>query len=331
MPGETTPSGWLDIHAHFFTPRSECEDKALVGALRDAHFMVDKPPRFSPTELMAYNERVGVAMQMLSNIPPTTAALRASNDFGASVVSEHPSRFGLLAALPTDESEEALREIARVKPADGTSSSDKSIPPDGFAVTTMRNGVALGDETLRLVWEELDQRGEVIFVHPNAYALGQDGRPSALVDVAFDTARTITDMLYKRIFLDFPRIKWVFAHCGGAFPALSGRVALLGTQSFVPNHKGVSREDLEAQMAGLYVDTAATAMTGMEPAIKMTGIEHVVYGADCGVPCSTEATMAENLVNTRVIAKRVSGDEDFVGMNGFHLFPAAKARAMACA
>lgn len=106
--------------------------------------MVESPPRFSPADLLAYSDRAGVAMQMLSNIPPTTAALRASNDYGASVVREHPSRFGLLAALPTDEPEEAVREIQRVKP-EGGGVGDGDVLPDGFAVTTMRNGTGLGD------------------------------------------------------------------------------------------------------------------------------------------------------------------------------------------
>lgn len=95
----------------------------------------------------------------------------------------------------------------------------------------------------------------------------------------------------------------------------------------MPNDKGVTREDLQEQMTRIYVDTAAAAGTGMEPAIKMTGIHHVVYGADCGVPCSTEATMEENRRTVRDIAEKVTGDGKFVGMNGFDLFPAARLRA----
>ncbi|KAI1267304.1 hypothetical protein F5Y18DRAFT_379825 [Xylariaceae sp. FL1019] len=327
MANMEKPPGWLDIHAHFFVPRPVSEDETVVASLCDAHFMVSEAPRFNATEMIAYCDRAGIAMQMLSNIPMTSAALRASNDYGTSIVKENPARFGLLAALPTDEPEEALREIHRMKPLDALWENG-NVVPDGFAVTTNRNDVQLGDPRLRPVWKELDSRGEVVFVHPNAYLRGQDGRPSALIDVAFDTARTITDMLYNRVFLDFPQIKWVFAHCGGAFPALSGRVLLLGAQSWVPNHHRVTKEDLQAQMRSLYVDAAATADTGMEPAIRMTGIEHVVYGADCGVPCSTEATMEENRHAVRDMAKKVKGDGDFVGMNGFNLFPAARLRAL---
>lgn len=314
------PHGWLDIHGHFSLPRAPSEDAAVVEAFRGINFMLSKAPRFNAEETLAYNDRAGVSMQMLSNLPPTTDQIRKSNDFGLSIVARYPSRFGLLAALPTDEPDEALKEIGRMRNQD-------TIEPDGFAVTTVRNGVSLGDSQLRPVWEELNNRKEVVFVHPNAYARGQDGRPSALIDVAFDTARTITNMLYNRVFLDFPKITWVFAHSGGAFPALSGRVLLLGIEPWVPNESRITKDEMKEQMSRIYMDTAATAATGMEPAVKMSGIEHIVYGADCGVPCSTEATMEENREYVMEIARKNTGNSDFVGTNGFDLFPNAKARA----
>ncbi|CRG89241.1 hypothetical protein PISL3812_06277 [Talaromyces islandicus] len=315
------PHGWLDIHGHFSVPRTSAEDAAVVKAFRDNHFMLSDAPRFNAEETLAYNDRAGVSMQMLSNLPPTTDKLKKSNDFGLSIVGQYPSRFGLLAALPTDYPDEALEEITRMR------NQEDTIQPDGFAVTTVRNGVSLGDEQLRPVWEELNNRKEVVFVHPNAYVRGQDGRPSALIDVAFDTARTITKMLYNRVFLDFPKITWVFAHSGGAFPALSGRVMLLGLEPWVPNEARVTKEEMRDQMSRIYMDTAATAATGMEPAVKMAGIEHIVYGADCGVPCLTEATMEENREYVIAIAQKITGNSNFVGKKGFDLFPNAKARA----
>lgn len=134
-------------------------------------------------------------------------------------------------------------------------------------------------------------------------------------------------MLYNRVFADFPHIKWIFAHSGGAFPAISGRVLLLGTQSWVPNPTGVTRDEMKAQMESLYFDTAATAATGMEPAIKLVGVKHIIYGSDCGVPCSTKATMEENRKAVFTITQNVTGDGNVIGMNGFELFPEAKKRA----
>lgn len=203
------------------------------------------------------------------------------------------------------------------------------IPNDGYALNTVYNGVMLSSETLEPLFQELNARNAVCHVHPDAFKKGLDGRPSPLIDVAFDTARTITDMLYKGVFRRHPSIRWVFAHCGGALPVLSGRISLLGTESWVPNPLALTRKEIDDTLASLHVDTAATAKTGLYPAIQMVGIKHVVYGADCGVPCSTEATMAENQRDVTDMERMLFGDVGMVGLNGWALFPDAAKRALA--
>lgn len=176
------------------------------------------------------------------------------------------------------------------------------------------------------VLQELDARAAVCHVHPDAFKKGSDGRPSPLIDVAFDTARTITDMLYKGVLRRHRNIKWVFAHCGGALPVLAGRLSLLGTEAWVPNPLSLTRAEIEDSLSRLRVDTAATAKTGMCPAIEMVGVGNVIYGADCGVPCSTEATMAENQRDVEDIEARLFNETGIVGRNGWDLFPAAAKR-----
>lgn len=184
----------------------------------------------------------------------------------------------------------------------------------------------LSSETLEPLFQELDTRKAVCHVHPDASKKGSDGRPVPLIDVAFETARTVTDMLYKGVFRRYPSIRWVIAHSGGALPVLSGRISLLGTESWVPNPLNLTRKEIEESLASLYVDTAATAKTGMFPAAQMVGIKKVVYGADCGVPCSTEATMAENQKDVMDVERLFVGGVGTVGQNGWALFPAACAR-----
>jgi predicted TIM-barrel fold metal-dependent hydrolase len=194
-------------------------------------------------------------------------------------------------------------------------------------MTTVYNSVMLSNDSLEPVLIELDAREAVCHVHPDAFQKGSDGRPAPLIDVAFDTARTITDMLYRGVFRRHPNIKWVFAHCGGALPVLAGRLSLLGTESWVPNPLNLTREEIESTLANLRVDTAATAKTGLHPAVQMVGIENVIYGADCGVPCSTEATMTENQKDVVAFEKNILNDTGVVSRNGWALFPAAAKRA----
>src|SRR5271156_4118591 len=120
-----------------------------------------------------------------------------------------------------------------------------------------------------------------------AYKPPVQGRPIPLIEVAFETTRTLADMLYAGTSRRYPNIKFIAAHGGGALPLLADRLELLGTEPCLANPNGIAKE----QLSGLYVDTAALGVAAMLTALRLVGKNHVVYGADCGVPCSTEATM----------------------------------------
>ncbi len=199
-------SQWIDVHAHFFPPESDELREARRVSMTEAGWIVPVAPRWDPETTLDYMDRTGIAMQMLSNIPKNLQALRYSNEYAASLVQKNPSRFGLLTALPTDSADDALAEIDR---------ASRELLTDGFAVTCHYKGVYLSDARLEPVWKELDRRRAVVFAHPNAYAPAAMGRPAALVEVAFETARTVIDMLYAGMFRNFPNVRFVLAHCGG--------------------------------------------------------------------------------------------------------------------
>ena len=307
--------GWLDIHGHFRPPETPREAEERCSMMRRNKIFISKPDIWDAKEIMAYLDSAGVTMQMLSNIPKTVPELRSSNDYGASLVLLYPSRFGLLAALPTNNPSACLSEISRMASA------------DGFAVMTVYNGVWLGDPSLDPVWNKLNDEHATVFVHPDANVPPSQGRPAALIEVTFDTTKTIVDMIYKGIFKRFKSIRFVVAHAGGCLAMLSGRLRLLGAESWVPNPLGLSDSDIEMQLKSLYVDTAASAATGLCPAMSMIGIGRCIYGSDCGVACSSAATMEANRRAVVEVAKQAVGNSDAIGMNGWQLFPAAAKRA----
>jgi predicted TIM-barrel fold metal-dependent hydrolase len=186
--------------------------------------------------------------------------------------------------------------------------------------------VYLSDSRLDPMWQELDRRRAVVFAHPNAYAPAAMGRPCALIEVAFETARTVVDMLYADTFPKFPNIKFVIAHCGGALPALSGRLMILGHESWIPNPLGTTPSDFRDHLRRLYLDTAATCPTALGPALAMTTPDHLVYGSDCGVPCTTEATMQMNIDALLGYAGLSPSQIEDIGHNALKLFPAAAER-----
>lgn len=316
MSGLTKVNGFIDVHSHFTPPISDEERIKKWHAMRAEKFMVPEPFQWDPESVISYMDQQGVQMQMLSNIPKTLDALKASNDYAHSLQQKYPSRFGYLAALPTDDTQEALNEARRA-------TSEHSA--DGFAVTTCYNGVYLGDRKLDRLWEELNNRpGTVVFCHPDAYAPASLGRPSPLIEVAFDTARTVVDMLYAGFFRRYPSITFIISHCGGALPALSGRIFALGTEAWVPNDERISVTEMKEQLANLYVDCAATATAStLLPALELTGKQgqHMVYGSDCGVPCSNVRTLDANVKSFLDFDGMTLEEKNAIGWRAKTLFP----------
>jgi predicted TIM-barrel fold metal-dependent hydrolase len=310
-------NGWIDTHAHFYPPQDDSERIAQWELMKAAAWQLAESARWDPDSTLAYMDRTGVAMQLLSNIPKSAAALQASNEYAATLVAEHPTRFGLLAALPTDDCQAALAEAKR---------AEGELRADGYAVTCRYNGVYLSDARLEPLWAELDRLRATVFVHPDANAGAEMGRPPTIIDVAFETARTVTDMLYKAVFRRYPNIRFVIAHCGGALPALSGRLELLGLERWVPNPAHITPTELRQHLRRLYLDTAAVAPTGLGPGIAMVGSGHLLFGSDCGRECTTDATMDANLQS--ILAYRPLSDEEkqSIGRAALGLYPRAAER-----
>ncbi|WP_019937887.1 amidohydrolase family protein [Bordetella sp. FB-8] len=309
---------WIDVHAHFTPPMTQEQSAVRWQRMQEADWTGPKPRDWNLADTLDYMDRIGIQMQMLSNIPKELAALVASNDFGASIVSRHPSRFGLLAALPTDDPDAAREEIDR---------GQGVLEADGFAVTCCYNGVYLSDSRLEPVWAELNLRRATVFVHPDAYAPGTFGRPSPVLDVAFETTRTVVDMLYTGVFRRHPDIRFVLAHCGAALPAMSGRLLLLGTQPWIPNPQRVTQDEMRRHLAALYLDTAMTgSVHTIAPALAMTSCDHIVYGSDCGVPCTVEATAVANIEALLRVAGLSPERVEQIGKNALRLFPDAARR-----
>ncbi|MTD54700.1 amidohydrolase family protein [Amycolatopsis pithecellobii] len=310
---------WIDVHAHFFPPESDDERQARVDALRQAGWCIDRMDSWDARRTLDAMDRTGIQMQMLSYVPPEHHLVRAANDYGAELVGEYPDRFGLLAALPTDDPDACLAEIRRV-PAE--------LRADGFAVQSLYRGVHLGDSRLEPVWAELNSRKAVVFAHPNAYG-SEMGRPTALFEVAFQTARIFVDMLYSGVFRRYPEIRFVVAHGGGGLPAISGRLALLGHERWVPNPGRITPAEMRQHLRRLYVDTAATMPTALAPALHMTTPDHILYGSDSGVPCTTDATVEANLIALLECGELTTDQKHRVGRNALALFPAAAERIAA--
>ncbi|WP_214414684.1 amidohydrolase family protein [Sphaerisporangium fuscum] len=97
----------------------------------------------------------------------------------------------------------------------------------------------LGDPRFRPLFAELDRRRAVVFVHPQSPP-GQEyshlGLPEAMLDVCFDTTRTAFSLMVNGVTKNYPRIRFVLAHAGGAVPYMAARVGV--TAAMLADLKG---------------------------------------------------------------------------------------------
>ena len=280
--GDTTvtaagPAGGLiDVHAHFVRPGPKGQVTHDFPVAEGYTADADPVPEWSPEAAISFMDSHGIQMQLLSHpraLSPDAA--RKSNDYAADVVRMRPRRFGLLANLPLGSPGDALAEIRR---------ASEVLHADGFLVVTNYDGVYLGNRSLEPVFAELDERRATVLLHPVKPA-GFDavscGRPGPVIEFPFDTARSVVDAIYSRVFARFPNFNMVLAHGGGPLPALTPRIGSIGTHSWVPRDPEVTGELIERQIAGLYYDTAiAGTPCSLVPLLEVTSADHLLFGTD---------------------------------------------------
>jgi predicted TIM-barrel fold metal-dependent hydrolase len=264
--------GRIDVHHHMLPP--------FYMDLRRAVPDVGKMPAWSPSKSLDDMEKNGVTTAMLSlavsgvTFDAGEAGLslaRKSNDFGAELVKDHPESFGLLAALPLPDAQGSLVEIEYAL---------DTLHADGIALLSSYGDKWLGDATYELVFQELNRRKAVVFVHPNAPNCCTNVMPhvpASTMEFYFDTARTIESLLLNGTFSRFPNLQFIFSHGGGAMPVLANRVARLFPKdlaSYAPN--GVLYE-LKRQ----YYDTAsASNPTSLSAIMSIVPSSQILFGSD---------------------------------------------------
>jgi 6-methylsalicylate decarboxylase len=305
------PTNWIDAHGHFSTPGTRLGRAPGTGPTA-------VPWEFAPETSIAYMDRAGMAAQIVSNGNQMSSsdAVGASNDYGASLVAAHPTRFGFLAQLPMSEPARAVAEIHR---------GLDELGAEGCAILSNYGGVYLGDPRFEPVWAELDRREATLFLHPTTrFEATRLGRTGALIEAPFDTARTVVDMLYAGVFRRYQRFNLILAHGGGALPTLAGRLMSLGSHplGWVANPQEVTAPEMRETFAQLYYDTGlAGTPHSLDPVLDVTTPDHVLYGADFGAPCTHISVCDLHLAAVRGNERLTLAQREAVGTNVLRLFP----------
>ena len=159
--GRPTARRRIDVHHHFAPPAwvTEVKGRPLLQAANTT---------WTPEKSIDDMDRGDVAAAMVSITNPglwfgdaavTRRLARACNEYGAKLVQDHPTRFGLLAAMPLPDVDGTLAEIAYAY---------DTLHADGVALFTSYGDTWLGNSAFRPVMAELNRRKAVVHVHPTA-------------------------------------------------------------------------------------------------------------------------------------------------------------------
>ena len=219
----------------------------------------------------------GIAVSMLSLTAPgiegwkgadRIAIARQVNDYGAELVARRPGRLGCLATLALPDVDAGLAEIRRC---------DDELGVDGVCLHSNFESIYLGDDRLLPIWEELDRRSAVVFVHPTTpEAAVLPGMPGPVEDYPADTTRSALHLVVAGHMARFTRVKVILSHGGGFLPYTASRFAEL-IASLNPDRSAASLLD---EMGRFYFDTALVAPSGLPSLLGFARPGHILFGTD---------------------------------------------------
>ncbi|SDR57340.1 aminocarboxymuconate-semialdehyde decarboxylase [Rhizobiales bacterium GAS113] len=219
----------IDVHAHLWSEAYldllERFGRTSTGAQRQSGA---GPGDAEMQARLALMDRAGVEMQILSSPPQAPhfedaahaleAARRINNEY-AETVDRWPRRFKAFASLPLPHVEPSLAELRRALDELGMV---------GVAITTAILGRSIADPAFAPIYQELDRRGSVLFIHPEGCGchspLIQKHNMTWMVGAPIEDTVAVMHLIAYGIPSRYPKLKIVNSHLGGAIPMLLQRL-----------------------------------------------------------------------------------------------------------
>lgn len=262
----------IDTHQHyipgFYRDTMEANDQSAGGWPTPAWSVDGALALMDAEEIATGIVSVSSPGTHFGDNEPARALARKVNEFGAELVKDRPDRFGLFASLPLPDVDGAIAEAAY---------ACDELHADGVVLMSNVRGKYLGDADYEPLWAELEARGTVVFIHPDAPPMRMlDGMPSPLLGFPCDTTRTAVHMVAKGVLQRHPDLTVILSHAGGFLPYAAFRFA--GAAAF---NEGVTPESIMADLRKFYFDTALSSSPVALPSLTaFADPTHITFGSD---------------------------------------------------
>ncbi len=269
----------LDVHYHHIAPAWIGED-AVAKTLPP--LVINQARAWTPQRAIEEMDRnaVKTAVCSVSNpgiwfgdVSQGRRLARACNEYAAQMKRDYAGRFGSFAALPLPDTDGSLSEIAY---------AFDDLKADGVGLFTSYGDKWIADPAFAPVFEELNRRNAVVYVHPIAPACCRSlipGMPAAVIEYPIDTTRAILQWIMTKSTERYPNIRIIFSHAGGLLMGGVGRLSILiETQ---PPLRQRMPENLVAEIGKLYYEISSSSDPVTMAALRAyVPNAHILLGTD---------------------------------------------------
>lgn len=226
--------------------------------------------------------------QVLSTVPgtgfnyhvPAVDALEVAiflNNHINEVVTEHPTRFVALGTVPMQDTELAIQELRRCM---------KELRFAGIQIGSHINGKNLESPDLEPFWQEVEALNCAVFIHP--WYMGTEQRLAKhwfpwLLSMPHETAVAAASMIFGGVFERHPNIRVCFAHGGGNFPSLIGRLSH-GFEVRPDLCQTCTQQPPKSYLRRMFFDSLVHDADVLEFVVKKFGSDRIIMGTDYPFP-----------------------------------------------